>query len=179
MGAAPSARVPIESFYLSNSMIETDMVLAAFSGQFDDTASDGLSNTDFYSIATDYEYTDADGVKHTLTRNVGEPFFNVHNGGTGYNMGGCMGCHGFAAVGGTASKTSPSCWPSTAPISARPPHSAAAKRTGAGHVRPRRAPWRYRSRTDRYVEDHAASATPASRALLSFAAPPSGQGVRS
>jgi hypothetical protein len=84
-----------ESFYLSNSLVETNMVLSAFSGQFNLNAGDGLNITDFYFQSQ--VYTDANGPS-SVTKNVGNPFYNVYTQGGPYNMGGCMGCHGNTTV---------------------------------------------------------------------------------
>jgi hypothetical protein len=92
-GAKPL--IAVESYYLSNSLVETNMILSAFSGQFNSTAGDGLSITDFYAKAQ--TYTDKNTGMST-TKNVGNPFYNVYVPGGPYNMGGCMGCHGNATV---------------------------------------------------------------------------------
>jgi hypothetical protein len=92
-GAKPL--IAVESYYLSNSLVETNMILSAFSGQFNSTAGDGLSITDFY--AKSQTYTD-NNTKLSVTKNVGNPFYNVYVPGGPYNMGGCMGCHGNATV---------------------------------------------------------------------------------
>ncbi|MDT4968318.1 MAG: hypothetical protein QOJ64_3055 [Acidobacteriota bacterium] len=94
-GAKPS--IPVESFYLSNSLVETNMVLSAFSGQFNFGLGDGFSITDFYYAPKTYadNYTG-----QTVKRKVGDPFYNVYTGGGPYNMGGCMGCHGNTTVNG-------------------------------------------------------------------------------
>jgi hypothetical protein len=65
------------TYYQSNSVVETDYNLQVFSGRF------GSQNT-----ITDYT-------------NTGEKFHNVQYNGNSYLMGGCMGCHGNAQVGGT------------------------------------------------------------------------------
>jgi hypothetical protein len=95
-GARPS--IPVESFYLSNSLVETNMILAAFSGKFAGFG-DGLSITDFYDSKTT-TYTDYNTGK-SVTKNLGDPFYNVYFTGGPYNMGGCMGCHANATVVGT------------------------------------------------------------------------------
>lgn len=71
------------TFYQANSVVETDYDLQVFSGRFFPASFPAtLANT-----ITDYN---ADGT----------PFLNVAHGGNGYNMGGCMGCHGNAQHGG-------------------------------------------------------------------------------
>ncbi len=100
-GAMPPHQVPASSFYLANSMIETNLVLAAFSGKFDRTnAADNLTITDFYTQDKKYTYTDPEGKVTSVTKKKDAPFFNVYYRGTGYNVGGCMGCHGNALVAG-------------------------------------------------------------------------------
>ena len=96
-GAKPL--IPVESYYLSNSLVETNIVLSAFSGQFGPTTSqyDGFSITDFYYKQT--PYTD-NNIGKTITKKKGDPFYNIYTTGGPYNMGGCMGCHGNTAVGG-------------------------------------------------------------------------------
>lgn len=103
-GAKPV--IPVESYYLSNSLVETNMVLSAFSGQFgpNPSTADGLSITDFYYNPTTV-YTNNNvyvgGKPQTVTKYNGNPFYNIYTGGGPYNMGGCMGCHGNAQVAGT------------------------------------------------------------------------------
>lgn len=95
--------IPVESYYLSNSLVETNMILSAFSGQFNFNLGDKLSITDFYyakTTYTNYNVNDSTGKPMTKTINVGAPFYNVYTKGGPYNMGGCMGCHGNTAVNG-------------------------------------------------------------------------------
>lgn len=70
------------TFYQANSVVETDYNLQVFSGRFYPGSYASLANT-----ITDFN---ADGT----------PFVNVAHGGHGFNMGGCMGCHGNAQQGG-------------------------------------------------------------------------------
>jgi hypothetical protein len=103
-GAKPT--IPIESFYLANSLVETNMVLSAFSGQFGPfipNTADGFSITDYYYNQTPYTNNNiyVSGKPKTTTKNVGDPFYNIYTKGGPYNMGGCMGCHGNAGVAGT------------------------------------------------------------------------------
>jgi hypothetical protein len=93
---AKTLPIPVESFYLSNSLVETNMILSAFSGRFNNVG-DGLSITDFYH--ENQTYTDSNTGK-LVTKNTGAPFYNVYTKGGPYNMGGCMGCHGNTAVNG-------------------------------------------------------------------------------
>jgi hypothetical protein len=66
------------TYYQANSVVETDYNLQVFSGRFYQGNYSGLGNT-----ITDFN---ADGT----------PTVNVVYHGNGYNMGGCMGCHGNA-----------------------------------------------------------------------------------
>ncbi len=61
------------TYYLSNSVVESDYVLQRFSGRFDST------------LGTITDFTKA-----------GSPVTNVYNGKGNHLMGGCMGCHGNA-----------------------------------------------------------------------------------
>jgi hypothetical protein len=70
------------TFYQANSVVETDYNLQVFSGQFYPGSYASLQNT-----ITDFNAN-------------GTPFVNVAHAKTGYNMGGCMGCHGNAQQGG-------------------------------------------------------------------------------
>ena len=99
VGAKPT--IPVESFYLSNSLVETNLILSAFSGQFGpfvQNVYDGFSITDFYYNQTQYTNNNMSG--QPVTKNVGAPFYNVYTKGGPYNMGGCMGCHGNTSVNG-------------------------------------------------------------------------------
>ncbi len=83
----------VESYYLSNIVVETDYNLQVFSGKLDDPAdTDGLI-TDFYNT-----HNNSVG-KYTYP--VGAAAHNVPYAGRFYNMGGCMGCHGNIAELGT------------------------------------------------------------------------------
>lgn len=74
----------VESYYLSNIVVETDYNLQVFSGiLLIPDATNGLI-TDFDLAGATY----------------GQPAYNVPFAGLNYNMGGCMGCHGNAAKGG-------------------------------------------------------------------------------
>jgi hypothetical protein len=99
-GAKPI--IPVESFYLSNSLVETNMILSAFSGQFALNTGDGLSITDFYYGPTTYTNNNiyVSGKPQKVTKNTGAPFYNIYTRGGPYNMGGCMGCHGNTTVNG-------------------------------------------------------------------------------
>ena len=70
------------SYYLSNSVVESDYTLQMFSGEFNPVDSVSFTTTDFSgSTSMDIAY-------------------NAYYRGTKYLMGGCMGCHGNATNGG-------------------------------------------------------------------------------
>jgi hypothetical protein len=95
LGAKPI--IAPESFYLSNSLVETNMILSAFSGQFNFSVGDGLSITDFYYANKAYTNNNSG---RTASKTLGAPFYNIYTKGGPYNMGGCMGCHGNTTVNG-------------------------------------------------------------------------------
>ncbi|WP_309887433.1 hypothetical protein [Archangium sp.] len=70
------------TYYQANSVVETDYNLQVFSGRFYQGTYNGLGNT-----ITDFDFN-ANG--------NGTPTVNVVHAQQGYNMGGCMGCHGNA-----------------------------------------------------------------------------------
>jgi hypothetical protein len=78
------------TYYQANSTIETDYNLQVFSGQF-------------YSYSPELPDNRGGTLSNTITdfTTDGKPFKNVAYQGSGYNMGGCMGCHGNAQHGGT------------------------------------------------------------------------------
>ncbi|HTZ21611.1 MAG TPA: hypothetical protein VMC06_12085 [Opitutaceae bacterium] len=92
--------VPPASYYQSNSMIETNIVLSGFSGQF---AGQSNNITDYYFAPVTYTDTTPTPattvVRNASTAAVPSPFYNVYHAGTANNMGGCMGCHGNRSVG--------------------------------------------------------------------------------
>lgn len=67
------------TYYLSNSVVESDYILQKFSGAF--------------SSSGDFTISDYDANGHKI--------YNAYYQGTKYLMGGCMGCHGNATNGGT------------------------------------------------------------------------------
>lgn len=90
---APYTGPNVESYYLSNIVVETDYNLQVFSGKLDDPAdTDGLI-TDFYNANNN--------TVGKYTYPVGAAAHNVPYAGSFYNMGGCMGCHGNIAELGT------------------------------------------------------------------------------
>ena len=76
------------TYYLANSVVETDYNLQVFSGQFQNGFPNNTPNT--ANLITDYWGSTAPM--------AGRPFHNILFSGQRYNMGGCMGCHGNAAV---------------------------------------------------------------------------------
>ena len=76
------------TYYLANSVVETDYNLQVFSGQFQNGFPNDTPNTT--NLITDYWGSTAPM--------AGKPFHNIELSGQRYNMGGCMGCHGNAAV---------------------------------------------------------------------------------
>lgn len=77
------------TYYQANSVIETDFNLQYFSGQFQPYGPpSSITEAEAGNLITDWNLD-------------GTPFKNVYTGGHAYNMGGCMGCHGNAQVGGT------------------------------------------------------------------------------
>ncbi|HEX5724881.1 MAG TPA: hypothetical protein VFX98_05415, partial [Longimicrobiaceae bacterium] len=92
------------TYYQANAVVETNLNLQAFSGMFqpsfnypDTVAANKDSANHRYGLITDWcaQNPVASGCPGTPAA-----FKNVYAGGTGYNMGGCMGCHGNAQVGG-------------------------------------------------------------------------------
>jgi hypothetical protein len=80
-----------DSYYLANDVVETDYNLQFFSGHFYPvTGVNGDKGfiSDFDDASN--QATGADAVK----------FYNVFHNKSRFNMGGCMGCHGNAAVAG-------------------------------------------------------------------------------
>lgn len=75
----------VASFYQANSVVETDYNLQVFSGRF--YPGNGPFASSVGNTITDFNLN-------------GTPFSNVAHAGKGYNMGGCMGCHGNAQQGG-------------------------------------------------------------------------------
>jgi len=69
------------SYYLANDVVETDFNLQFFSGRFYPTS------PVFTNLISDF-------------KDDGSKFYNVFSKGHSFNMGGCMGCHGNAAVAG-------------------------------------------------------------------------------
>lgn len=71
------------TYYQANSVVETDYNLQVFSGKFYGGPLENSVGNTITDFAVD-----------------GTPFANVAHAGAGYNMGGCMGCHGNAQQGG-------------------------------------------------------------------------------
>lgn len=75
------------TYYQANIVVETDYNLQVFSGRFQPPV-EGTPASATNGLITDF----ADD---------GSSFKNVYSGGHGFNMGGCMGCHGNAQVAGS------------------------------------------------------------------------------
>jgi hypothetical protein len=80
----PYTEEDASTYYLSNSVVETDFNLQNFSGRFQ-PSTDQLTQAQVTDLITDYN---ADGT----------PFKNIVFEGRSFNMGGCMGCHGMGSV---------------------------------------------------------------------------------
>lgn len=81
------------TYYLANEVVETDFNLKFFSGQFQPILSNGVFNAQLitdYAGATQGVYADPKG-----------KYLNIFRDGKGFNMGGCLGCHGNAANAGS------------------------------------------------------------------------------
>lgn len=89
--------VPPATYYQSNSMIETNIILSGFSGQF----AGNNTITDYYATPKTIYTDNASKPPSTVVKTEGESFYNVYDAGTNNNMGGCMGCHGNRQVAGT------------------------------------------------------------------------------
>lgn len=81
--------VPTASYYQANIVVETDYNLQVFSGQFQGAVA-GDDPPPTANLISDYWGADMPM--------AGKPFHNVYYNGNRHNMGGCMGCHGNAAV---------------------------------------------------------------------------------
>ncbi|HWK90620.1 MAG TPA: hypothetical protein VNP72_11595 [Longimicrobium sp.] len=103
------------TYYQANIVVETDYNLQKFSGQFQPGFIVSISGSDTTKANVNNLITDwcgsnvtatgcptdtmtVNGVLDTVT--INGPFHNVYYNGKGYNMGGCMGCHGNAQVAG-------------------------------------------------------------------------------
>lgn len=75
------------TYYLANSVVETDYDLQVFSGQFQTPLPAPNADTPTNALITDFN-------------SDGTPFKNVIFNKDTFNMGGCMGCHGNAQVSG-------------------------------------------------------------------------------
>jgi len=93
------------TYYMSNSVIETNHILSKFSGQFFGNVGNAENNTitDF-QIPQGYQNEGTvninDVIYHKGIAN-GKAFDNVYYNSSGYLMGGCMGCHGNQQVSGS------------------------------------------------------------------------------
>lgn len=88
------------TYYQANIVVETDHNLQTFSGQFQPPFSGGETQR----LITDWCGSNASrpvaGCPAPPGNQANGPFHNVYYNGSGYNMGGCMGCHGNAQVAG-------------------------------------------------------------------------------
>jgi hypothetical protein len=81
---SPYTGMYADSYYLANDVVETDYNLQFFSGHF-------------YNVNETVGFISDFGID---ANNKVTQFNNVFHDKSGFNMGGCMGCHGNAAVGG-------------------------------------------------------------------------------
>lgn len=109
------------TYYQANIVVETDYNLQVFSGHFQQEPpkqgqpANGCTNVVPDLLITDFNCN-------------GTPFYNVYFNKTQNNMGGCMGCHGNAQVGGSDFSFILSGGPVTAPEPAGPAGVAAAQK---------------------------------------------------
>ena len=97
------------TYYLANSVVETDYSLAFFSGnqQSFGYAKGSTSNYLYHGLISDYACptstsTDSNGVTYCPSTTFPYPGFDsTYYNGKGYLMGGCMGCHGNAQAAGS------------------------------------------------------------------------------
>jgi len=86
------------TYYLANEVVESDFNLQLFSGKFQGSTTPDrgkLPADEYQGLITDF--TTASPPLFPLPE---EAYLNVFNDYRGFNMGGCMGCHGVAANGG-------------------------------------------------------------------------------
>jgi hypothetical protein len=84
---APGGPDP-STYYQANEVVESNYNLQVFSGKFQGTLNPPYQNVNVNYLITDYN-------------NDGSAFKNVVTQGNGFNMGGCMGCHGNAQNAGS------------------------------------------------------------------------------
>ncbi|HEV3049117.1 MAG TPA: hypothetical protein VGX50_02340, partial [Longimicrobium sp.] len=110
---ADSAAADSATYYLANSVVETDHNLQSFSGRFQpsfiikiDTSGTRIDTTTVSGGTRITDWCGSNAVKpirgcpQPPDAAANGPIYNVYTGGNAYNMGGCMGCHGNAQVGG-------------------------------------------------------------------------------
>jgi hypothetical protein len=116
------------TYYQANEVVETNYNLQVFSGHFQGSLPTPNQNANINNLITDYN---PDG---SVFRNV---FFNTSaaNSGKAANMGGCMGCHGNAQVGGADFSFILAGGPVAAPDVAVGPTSAAPSAIGLAKFR--------------------------------------------
>ena len=104
------------TYYQANIVVETDKNLQTFSGRFQPGFSyadtipvtvEGLAGTTVQQVTASVGNRITDWCGSNPTKPIpgcpaagNGPIHNVYTGGTAYNMGGCMGCHGNAQVQG-------------------------------------------------------------------------------
>lgn len=87
------------TYYQANEVVETNFNLQVFSGQFQKALPSPNGNVNVNNLITDYTSKSTSPLYGTPFKNV---FYSTSaaNSGKAANMGGCMGCHGNAQVGG-------------------------------------------------------------------------------
>jgi hypothetical protein len=91
------------TYYQANIVVETDYNLQVFSGIFQPGTTD-VGNVGFNNAVVDpANPSNTKNIVGLITdfNNDGSPATNVYYNAQGYNMGGCMGCHGNAQAGGS------------------------------------------------------------------------------
>lgn len=87
------------TYYQANEVVETNYNLQVFSGQFQKALPSPNGNVNVNNLITDYQSKPTSPFYGTSFKNV---YYSTSapNSGKAANMGGCMGCHGNAQVGG-------------------------------------------------------------------------------
>lgn len=98
----PYAGADSATYYMANSVLESNVILQEFSGQFQPGFVYGADTTGFTGLITDWCGQNAAHPQPLVcAAQPNGPFHNVSFAGQRYNMGGCMGCHGNAQVAGS------------------------------------------------------------------------------
>lgn len=87
------------NFYQANAVVESNTNLQTFSGMFQPSFVDSATGAKVSRPGTITDWCAINNLGPGCTANG--PFYNVLNAGHGFNMGGCMGCHGNAQVTGS------------------------------------------------------------------------------